>query len=147
MDELKDKIGKVVKNDGKGLAQALGIYNTSSVEHTGNFCFEAYYGNVRISITTEPTDEEHEFIKITDIRIHPQFVRKAGITYRMIRGHETAETFIDLPISQARYEQLAKGLTPDKKVWKEVRDALEQLTFLQGYDELGGWSIELTIEA
>jgi len=73
-------------------------------------------------------------------------IRKAGITYRMIRGNETAETFIDLPISQARYEELAKGLQPNNTVWNEVRDALLQLTLLQGYDELGTWSIELTIK-
>ena len=73
-------------------------------------------------------------------------VRKAGITYHMIRGRETAETYIDLPISQVRYERLTKGLQPDNTVWKEVRDALEQLTFLQGYDELGAWSIELKVE-
>lgn len=73
-------------------------------------------------------------------------IRKAGITYHMIRGNETAETYIDLPISQKRYEELISGLTPGNKVWQEVHDALERLTFLQGYDELGSWSIELMIK-
>jgi len=146
MDELKHKIGTVVKNDGKDLARALGIYDAGSVRHTGNFCFEASYSGIAITITTEPQDDEYELIKITDIRIHPNQVRKAAITYRMIRGHETAESFIDLPISQARYEQLAKGITARNEVWHEVRDALERLAFLQGYEELGSWSVELKIE-
>jgi len=143
MDELKDKIGTVVKNDGAGLAAALGVRD---ITHTGNFQFEASYNGIPINISTEPTDDDGGEIRITGVRVHPDTVRKAGITYHMIRGRETAETYIDLPISQKRYEQLAKGLQPNNKVWREVRDALEQLTFLQGYDELGAWNIELTVE-
>ena len=73
-------------------------------------------------------------------------MNKAGITYHMIRGNEVAETYIDLPISEERYEALAKGLTPDSKVWNEVRDSLKRLTILQGYKKLGTWSIDLRIE-
>lgn len=73
-------------------------------------------------------------------------IRKAGITYKMIRENEVAETYIDLPISSERYEKLTMGLTPNSKVWKEVRDTLERLTILQGYTKLGAWSIELKIE-
>jgi len=141
--KIKDKIGTVVANDGNGLKAALEICD---LRHTGNFCFEANHSGVDIVITTEPQDDEGNFMKITDIRIHPNTVRKAGITYKMIRGRETAETYIDLPISQQRYEELAKGLQPDNAVWNEVRDALESLTFLQGYDELGAWSVELKLE-
>jgi hypothetical protein len=35
---------------------------------------------------------------------------------------------------------------PDREAWETVRDALSNLTFLQGYDTLGAWSIELEIE-
>jgi hypothetical protein len=76
-------------------------------------------------------------------------IRKVCITYKMIRGlvddEAVAETCVDLPISAERYNKLAKGMTPDNKVWLEVRNALENLTFLQGYDRLGAWSIELQI--
>lgn len=143
MDELKGKIGMVVKNDGEGLREAL---ETSNLRHTGNYKFEARYCGTSIIISTEPQDDEGDYIKITNIRIHPDAVRKAGITYHMIRGKETAESFIDLPISQARYEELLTGLQPENTVWQEVRDALKRLAWLQGYDELGSWSIELTIE-
>ena len=73
-------------------------------------------------------------------------IRKAGITYKMIRGDEVAESYIDLPISTERYEKLAKDITSESKVWNEVRDTLERLTILQGYRKLGAWSIELKIE-
>ena len=142
MDELKNKIGTTVKNDGKELTAALGV---RELHHTGNFCFEASYGGMSIAITTEPQDDDGEFIKVTDIRIHPDVIRRLGITYHMIRGKETAETYIELPISQKRYDELKQGLQPDNKVWHEVRDALANLTFLQGYDELGEWSLELEL--
>lgn len=74
-------------------------------------------------------------------------VTKVLITYHMIRGNETAETCIDMPISVERYNELAAGCTPENKAWHEIRDALLILTRLQGYDELGSWSIELAIEA
>jgi hypothetical protein len=74
-------------------------------------------------------------------------IRKVHITYKMLRGeHEVAETCIDLPISAARYAELAKGISPENKAWNEIRDALEKLTWLQSYDSLGAWSIELEIE-
>lgn len=74
-------------------------------------------------------------------------VRKVLITYRMIRGSETAETCIDMPISVERYNELAAGCTPENKAWHEIRKALVTLTNLQGYEKLGAWSIDLTIEA
>lgn len=76
-------------------------------------------------------------------------VRKVHITYKMIRGandNEVAETCVDLPISQKRYDELAEGLNGDSEVWRSVRDALLNLTYLQGYNKLGAWSIELEIE-
>jgi hypothetical protein len=66
----------------------------------------------------------------------------------MIRGandNEVTETCVDLPISQARYDELATGLNGDSEVWRSVRDALLNLTYLQGYNKLGAWSIELEI--
>jgi hypothetical protein len=69
-----------------------------------------------------------------------------SITYKMLRGeHEVAETCITLPISAARYAELAKGVTPNNRAWCEIQGALERLTFLQGYDELGTWGFELNI--
>ena len=76
-------------------------------------------------------------------------VRKVHITYKMIRGandNELAETCVDLPISQKRYDELAEGLSGDSEVWRAVREALLSLTYLQGYNKLGAWSIELEIE-
>ena len=76
-------------------------------------------------------------------------IRKVHITYKMIRrknDNEVAETCVDLPISQKRYEELAQGLCGDSEVWRNVRDALLNLTYLQGYKKLGAWSIELEIE-
>ncbi len=76
-------------------------------------------------------------------------VRKVHITYKMIRGandNELAETCVDLPISQKRYDELAEGLSSDSEVWRTVREALLSLTYLQGYNKLGAWSIELEIE-
>ena len=146
MELLKDKIGTIVKNDGEQLGRELGV---EDLIHTGNFCFEATLDGTGVVIMTEPQDEDSEYIMITDIRIHPDAVRKVGITYKMIRGandNEVAETFIELPISQKRYEELAQGLQPDNKVWFEVRDSLERLTFLQGYTKLGYWNAELKIE-
>ena len=76
-------------------------------------------------------------------------VRKVHITYKMIRGandNELAETCVDLPISQKRYDELSEGLSGDSEVWRAVREALLSLTYLQGYNKLGAWSIELEID-
>ena len=76
-------------------------------------------------------------------------IRKVHITYKMIReanDNEVAETCVDLPISQERYDELAEGLNGDSEVWRSVRDALLNLTYLQGYNKLGAWSIELEID-
>ena len=76
-------------------------------------------------------------------------VRKVHITYKMIRGandNELAETCVDMPITQMIYNKLAEGLSCDSEVWRTVREALLSLTYLQGYNKLGAWSIELEIE-
>jgi hypothetical protein len=76
-------------------------------------------------------------------------IRKVHITYKMIRGandNEVAETCVDLPISQERYDELAAGLRSDSEAWSLVRDALLTLTYLQAYSKLGAWSIELEID-
>jgi hypothetical protein len=146
MEKLKDKIGMVVQNDGKELASAL---NADNLKHTGDFCFEADYKGRQIVITTNPQDDEETLIKITGINYadDKNAVRNVLITYRMIRGSEAAETCIDMPISAERYKELTAGFTPKNKAWHEIREALVTLTKLQGYEELGAWSIELIIEA
>ena len=76
-------------------------------------------------------------------------IRKVHITYKMIRGandNEVAETCIDLPISQERYDELAAGINAASEEWRAVREALLNLTYLQGYNKLGAWSIELEID-
>jgi hypothetical protein len=70
---------------------------------------------------------------------------KLHITYKMIKGKTVAETAIDLPISRKRYDELSLGLQPDSAAWKTVRDVLASLTFLQNYDELGAWSVDLEV--
>lgn len=74
-------------------------------------------------------------------------VKKIAITYHMIRGKETAETCVDMPISVERYNELARGCTSENKAWHEIWDALLLLLRLQGYDEFGSGSIEFAIEA
>jgi hypothetical protein len=73
-------------------------------------------------------------------------MRKIEITYKMNKGkHERAESFIELPVSEERYEELAKGLTDGSKAWNEVRAALKTIARLQGYT-LGAWSVNLEIQ-
>lgn len=74
------------------------------------------------------------------------FTKIASITYTMMRGSETVESIIDMLISTKRYKELQAGCQPNNAVWHEIRDALVNLTRLQGYDELGEWNIELKIE-
>ena len=96
--------------------------------------------------------EEAEEIRVLSVRMSDKdlykqgIYTKVGITYHMHRKRETAESYIDLPISQARYMELLEGLTPNSTVWNSVNDALKQLTYLQGYEQLGSWSIELKVE-
>ena len=79
-------------------------------------------------------------------------VRKVHITYKMIRGandNEVAETCVDLPISQERYDEIVEGIkciNGENEVWRTMREALQSLTYLQGYNKLGAWSIELEID-
>ena len=72
-------------------------------------------------------------------------LRKLNIIYKMKRKNEVSEASIELPVSQKRYEELAKGIDSNNKVWQSIQQALLQLTYLQGYDELGAWSVELKI--
>lgn len=70
---------------------------------------------------------------------------KLNIIYIMKRKNEVSEASIELPVSHNRYEELAKGIDSSNKVWQSVQQALLQLTYLQGYDVLGEWSVELKI--
>lgn len=137
-------IGKMIANNGRDITD---LFKIGKIQHIGNFVFSAEYDGDTVIIKTQPTDESEEFMRITDITVDEskRTVCKVGITYHMIRGNETAETFIDMPISKERYKELQTGCTPKNKCWHEIRKALSILTKLQGYDELGSWSIELTI--
>jgi len=97
--------------------------------------------------------EEAEEIHILSVRMEDASLQREGIyrytigiTYRMIRGTETAEAFISLPVSPERYAELAQGLKLGSEAWRTVQGALQNLTVLQNYDELGTWSIELEIQ-
>jgi len=149
MDVLKEKYGKVVPNDGVSLGKELGV---TDIWHAGNFQFGAKLWGVEVDIATEPVDEEAEEIRILSVRMEESALQregiyrhKIGITYRMNRGSEAAESFINLPVSAERYAELAQGLRPDSKAWRAVQGALKQIAYLQGY-KLGSWSIELQIE-
>ena len=72
-------------------------------------------------------------------------LRKLKINYKMKRENAVSEASIELPVSQERYEELAKGIDTNNKVWLSIQQALLQLIYLQGYDELGAWSTELKI--
>lgn len=67
MEIMKEKIGTVVTNDGKGLSIALEL---TELRHTGNFNFEGKHNGTTINIATEPTDEDGDFIRITGIRVN-----------------------------------------------------------------------------
>jgi hypothetical protein len=73
-------------------------------------------------------------------------IRKVHIQYKILRGGKGAEdATVDLPISETRYAELAKGLKPESKAWKEVQTAIEDLAIFQG-GALGAWSVELQIQ-
>jgi hypothetical protein len=149
MDILKEKYGAVVPNDGVSLTRELGV---TDLWHAGKFQFGAKLWGVEVDIATEPVGEEAEEIRILSVRMSDKdlykqgIYTKIGITYRMQRGNETAESFINLPVSRERYMELAQGLKPDSEAWRSIQEALQALTVLQNYDELGSWSIELKIE-
>ena len=150
MEVLKEKYGAVVPNDGVSLARELGV---TDLWHAGNFQFGAKLWGVEVDIATEPVGEEAAEIRILSVRMEDAALQREGIyrhkidiTYRMIRGTETAEAFISLPVSPERYAELAQGLKPDSEAWRTVQGALQNLTVLQNYDELGTWSIELEVK-
>ncbi len=59
---------KIVKNDGKGLIELLGL-DEGTLEHQGNYCFMAARGDSRVDIYTEPADEEGETIRVNGVYI------------------------------------------------------------------------------
>lgn len=59
---------KIVKNDGKGLVELLGL-DEGTLEHQGNYCFMAARGDSRVDIYTEPADEEGETIRVNGVYI------------------------------------------------------------------------------
>ena len=73
-------------------------------------------------------------------------MEKLNITYNVTRNGKTDGKRIKLPISKARYRELLRGISTQNKAWQSVREILVQLTYLQGYGELGEWSMELEIQ-
>jgi len=139
---MTDKIGLVVKNDGEGLKTALGL---TELNHTGNFNFEGIRNKgITLKIKTAPVDEDGSEIGITSIYIDPDISIKLLATYKMIKGNKVVETCFDIPISQKRYMELA-NMKKGEKTYETIRGVLERFTHLQGYSELGAWSLEFEI--
>lgn len=59
---------KIVKNDGKGLAELLGL-DEGTLKHKANYYFTAARGGSRVEIYTEPADEEGETIRVNSVYI------------------------------------------------------------------------------
>ena len=64
----------------------------------------------------------------------------------MIKEHETAESDIEIPIEKDRYNKLYDNFKTGSDDYEKVKAILENLTCLQGYDELGRFSVELEYE-
>ena len=54
---------KIVKNDGKGLVELLGL-DEGTLKHEGNYYFRAARNDSRVEIYTEPTDETNDYIRV-----------------------------------------------------------------------------------
>jgi hypothetical protein len=147
--QFKDKIGTIITNYGNELETVLGIRGArlkDSCDKNG-YVFTGVIGGTEVTVTAEPTDETGDALRVTDIRVHDGGeMRKLHITYKMIKGKTVAETYIAVPISQARYEELAKGVTTGNKAWEEITQVLKRLTRLQGYSRLGAWSADLEVK-
>ena len=151
MEVLKDKVGTVVANDGLGLAVALGV---TDIWHAGNFKFGAKLWGVEVDIITEPVDTDARELRVISVRMEDKVLQKEGIYrnkvgfyYRMVKGRSSAESYIELPVSEARYKELFFGMADtDSKVYDDVRSVLKNLVKLQGYDKLIGFDPEFTIE-
>lgn len=63
---------KIVKNDGNGLVELLGL-NKGSLKHQGNYYFTATNDEGALDIYTEPTDDINEYIRICRVFVdgHP----------------------------------------------------------------------------
>lgn len=59
---------KIVKNDGKGLVELLGL-DEGTLKHEGNYYFRAARNDSRVEIYTEPTDETNDYIRVTSVYI------------------------------------------------------------------------------
>ena len=73
-------------------------------------------------------------------------MNKLKITYWMLRGKETAETYIELPISEDRYHELHNNLEKGNDNYEKIKGVLERLVYLQRYDELGGFMVETEVD-
>ena len=58
----------IVPNDGKALAELLEL-DEGTLDHCGNFVFDARKGGVEVTIYAEPYDEECEFLLIKEVYI------------------------------------------------------------------------------
>ncbi len=59
---------KIVKNDGKGLVELLGL-DEGTLEHQGNYCFMAAKDDRVVDIYTEPADEEGKNIRVNSVYV------------------------------------------------------------------------------
>ena len=59
---------KIVKNDGRGLVELLGL-NEGTLKHQGNYYFIAVKDESRVDIYTEPTDESNDYIRVNAVYI------------------------------------------------------------------------------
>ena len=62
------KMDKIVKNDGQGLVELLGL-NEGTLKHQGNYYFIAVKDESRVDIYTEPTDESNDYIRVNAVYI------------------------------------------------------------------------------
>ena len=59
---------KIVKNDGKGLVELLGL-DDGTLEHQGNYCFMAARNDSKVDIYTELADEVGKTIRVNGVYI------------------------------------------------------------------------------
>lgn len=80
---------------------------------------------------------------------------KLPITYRMRKGNCTAESYIELSVTKAIYDSLAKEMarygfnieSDEGKPPQLIRNALKAVVKLQGYEELTAIIVQIKIEA
>ena len=62
---------KIVKNDGNGLVELLGIYK-ETLKHHGKYYFTATNEEGKLDIYAEPTDDSNEYIRLCRVFVDGQ---------------------------------------------------------------------------